>query len=117
MWVNFDVDIVDVGKERDCDVHAPVAHLIKRLRFDYKGWDEASEGCLERYASVEEVFVVCEYYPSRWVGYLRSHWGFWPCGEVNVWMVDMEDGMMLRTGEFFGLIKKIERERLGEEAV
>ena len=98
VWVNLDVDMIDIGEET-CVVHfEPIGHLIRRLRLVR---DVTFEGNLfeaaEKYEvkglfpNVEEVYLVCAAGIEDWEYLLGDLTRFWACPREHLYLLDYKD--------------------------
>lgn len=91
VWVNFDLDLIDIGEGRHFGSFAPVGNynkVVKRLKFRRTNWcfveDEFPFG--GRYKTLQEVFVECPPgNPSKYrEGVVELGW---VCGPKNVHLI------------------------------
>jgi hypothetical protein len=104
VWVNFKIDIVYIGNGNHLDVYKAVAPQVQRLQFKAEFSDEvfsrSSMKYLQYFTSVKEIFVVCMDGMNAWWGALRGDQEHsWPCSEENVWLLNPENGIMIRGSE------------------
>jgi hypothetical protein len=104
VWVNFEIDIIYIGNGNHLGDYIAVAPQVQRLRFKAEFSDEvfsrSSMNYLQHFTSVKEIFVVCMDGMNAWWGALEeSQEHLWPCGEENVWLINPENGIMMRGSE------------------
>jgi hypothetical protein len=98
-WINLDIDTVDIG-ETYFSFFEPVAHLIKRLRFTRdvteEYWYHTESRELRIFTNLIEIQVAVESsdFMVRWHGASIEY--FWPCGEENVVVVELEKGTSMK---------------------
>ncbi|KAJ4359618.1 uncharacterized protein N0V89_000173 [Didymosphaeria variabile] len=114
VWVNFDMDIIDVGRYSHFDVYEKVASMVQRLRFEAENhYDPVFDFGMERakiFSNAKEIYVVCKYGLTPWWGALEDY--YWPCGGENVWFIDPNDGTMMRGAELDEMVEKERRKRI-----
>jgi hypothetical protein len=97
VWVNLEIDMISIGTTMFASYN-PVAPIIQRLKFERKNSDELFYHYevqeLRDFVNVKEIHVVCADGMGGWHGALEDH--YWPCGEENVFMIDPDDGRMMR---------------------
>ncbi|CCC06238.1 hypothetical protein SMACR_00455 [Sordaria macrospora] len=91
VWVNFDLDLIDIGEGRHLGTHSFVGRhnaAVKRLKFKRTDWcfveDEYPFG--KRYKNLEAVYVQCPPgNPSKWrEGVVELGW---VCNPANVHLI------------------------------
>jgi hypothetical protein len=120
VWVNFEIDIIYIGDGNHLRLYKAVASQIQRLRFEAEFSDEAfyrsSTKNLQYFTSVKEIFVVCMDGMNTWWGALQEH--TWPCDEESVWLIDPDNGNMMRGFENDAICEQQSRDRslqMGED--
>jgi hypothetical protein len=92
VWVNFDIDIIDIGKSLFKDFK-PVAPFILRLKFEremHSEWfyyDEVDD--VQDFVNTTEIYIVPSDGLSACIGATEEH--YWPCGEDNVFYIDPDN--------------------------
>lgn len=95
VWLNLDIDIVDIGKSRLEDFE-PVAESIHRLRLEreYSALDYSENFYdyeireLRRFVNLKELYFVCADDLYSWEDMLEDYGYYCPCGEENVFFID-----------------------------
>ncbi|KAF2449121.1 hypothetical protein P171DRAFT_427400 [Karstenula rhodostoma CBS 690.94] len=118
VWVNFDLDIIDIGPGWHFELYAKDAPKIQRLRFETADREDdlfqrSGIRRLRLYTNVREVFVVCKDGLDSWWRALDDY--EWPCGVENVWFVDPDDGKMMRGTALDEMCEKDFRRRTIEQ--
>ncbi|KAK3395672.1 hypothetical protein B0T20DRAFT_360057 [Sordaria brevicollis] len=92
VWVNFDLDIIDIGNGRHFGTYSPIGRAnsqkVKRLKFIRDDWcfveDEYPFG--KQYQTLEEVYVDCpKGNPAEWKEKVVELG--WVCGPENVHLI------------------------------
>lgn len=79
----------------------PVAHLIKRLKFERENscesfyYFEAKE--IRNFANAKEIHVICGDGIEAWHQASSEH--HWPCGKENLFLIDKFDGRVMNSIE------------------
>jgi hypothetical protein len=118
VWLNLEIDIVSIAT---CEFSSfkPVAHLIRRLRFereignDYFYYSEARE--LRSFVNAKEIHVVCIDSIESWHEASKEH--CWPCGGENVFFIDRDDGRMMRSIELDAMCDQVLKESWAAEGL
>ncbi len=97
VWANLEMDMISIGTTL-FDEYEPVAPLIRRLKFEREHSDDfffyREVHRLRDFLKVREVHVVCADGLRSW--HLATEEHYWPCGKQNVFMIDPDDGRMMR---------------------
>jgi hypothetical protein len=113
VWLALEIDIVDIG-ETYFSLFKPVASVIKRLRFERENSDKffyhSEVNKLRHFVNVKEIQIVCADGLGSWHGATEDH--YFPCGEEHVYLVDPEDGEMMKATD----LDKMLEQRFREEA-
>jgi hypothetical protein len=108
VWLNLDIDMVDIGASRFCDYECIVS-VVKRLKFERENGNEwffhSESRQLMKFVSVEEIHVVCADGFWMWAGALYDHG--WPCAEEKVVFIDPFDGRVARGMEFENICRQM----------
>jgi hypothetical protein len=91
IWINMDIDVMDIG-----DTHMayfkPIAHLIKRLKFNRmiinENWYDTESALLQIFTNVEEIQILCGDSFYNWGDEVDSF--VWPCPLENLVFIDEE---------------------------
>ncbi|KAH7633212.1 hypothetical protein B0T09DRAFT_280215 [Sordaria sp. MPI-SDFR-AT-0083] len=87
IWVNFEVDLINIGKTRFDAFPQFFEHSIRRLKFesayDYNKFKYDSH--LEHWVNLQEIQIVCTDGIEKWV-LLEDVWGLWKTR--NVLLID-----------------------------
>ncbi|CAN9132517.1 unnamed protein product [Alternaria alternata] len=101
VWLDLDIDMVDIGASRFCNYES-IASAVKRLKFERENSEEyfyhTESVELMKFASVEEIHIVCADGFWMWAGATHNH--SWPCAEENLVFIDAFDGRVARGIEF-----------------
>ena len=96
VWVNLDIDIICIGTVYTT-YYKPVAPLIQRLQLEsieaifIDHWRDSE---LHDFVNLKEMYLNCADGMWTWYGQMKDI--HWPCGEENVFMIDPDDGRMIR---------------------
>jgi hypothetical protein len=101
VWANLDIDIVSFGYVDHKDYEA-VGALVQRLQISERdspscGADHWYSLDLGYFQKVKEIYVICK--GGMWTWHYDVDEQYWPCGKENVFMVDPDDGRMIRADE------------------
>ncbi|CAN9298256.1 unnamed protein product [Alternaria alternata] len=118
VWLNFDIDMVDIGTSW-LAYFQPIASNIKRLKFERENTDEywyhSEKKKLKDFKNVEEIHVVCADGFFNWGGVTDEH--SWPCADDNIVFFDPYNGQVARGMEFERICRQMlldmRRERTG----
>jgi hypothetical protein len=118
VWLNLEIDMVSIAT---CAFGSfkPVAHLIRRLRFereigyDYFYYFEARE--LRSFINTKEIHVVCTEGIEAWHEASKEH--HWPCGAENLFFIDRHDGRMMRSIELDAMCDQVLKESWAAEGL
>ncbi|KAL2145842.1 hypothetical protein VTI28DRAFT_6139 [Corynascus sepedonium] len=115
VWLNFDVDMVSIGKTELRDFRA-VAHQVRRLRLERSLFSETfsrTESALigDLFFNLTEVHLIC--LDGMRSGYSVTEDIYFPCGPENVYFVDPEEmgGKMMSSVELDSLVIREYEER------
>ncbi|KAK4106756.1 hypothetical protein N658DRAFT_491384 [Parathielavia hyrcaniae] len=102
VWVNWDMDISSIGTSYFSHFHSS-APLIKRLKFERANTDESfyhwEVNDLYAFLNVKEIFVVCADGVRAWHAAIEEHYTKWQCGEENLYLIDPDDGRIMKATE------------------
>jgi hypothetical protein len=96
VWVNMDIDIICIGTVHTI-YYKPVAPLIQRLELEAHDAiyiDHWRDTKLDDFINLKEMYLVCA--DGMWCWHKVTREIYWPCGEENVFMIDPDDGRMIR---------------------
>ncbi|RYP31502.1 hypothetical protein DL767_005725 [Monosporascus sp. MG133] len=93
VWLNFDVDMVSIGKTDLRDFRA-MAHQVRRLRLERSVFSEVfsyteSELIGDLFANLTEIHLICP--EGMRSGYKVTDDIYFPCGPENLYFVDPEE--------------------------
>jgi hypothetical protein len=95
VWINFDIDMVDIGVSEFRDFES-IASKIKRLKFERENTDEffyyTENQQLLKFVHAEEIHVVCADGFWNWGGALYEH--PWPCTHDKLVFFDPTEGLV-----------------------
>ncbi|KAL2136766.1 hypothetical protein VTI74DRAFT_1807 [Chaetomium olivicolor] len=100
VWLNLEIDMISIGT---CafDAFKPVAHLIRRLKFERRYGDEGfyyfEATNIRSFVNAKEIHVVCPDGIESW--HEASKENYFPCGAENLFFIDLNDGRMMRSIE------------------
>jgi hypothetical protein len=82
VWLNFDIDMVDIGNSY-LSAFKPIASKIKRLKFERENsneaWFNTEKRELKDFKNVEEIHVVCADGFDQWAFSMYDI--SWPCAD------------------------------------
>jgi hypothetical protein len=101
VWLDLNIDMVNIGASRFCNYES-IASAVKRLKFERENSEEyfyhTESTELMKFASVEEIHIVCADGFWMWAGATYEH--SWPCAEENLVFIDASNGQVARGIEF-----------------
>ena len=101
VWLDLNIDMVDIGASRFCNYES-IASAVKRLKFERENSEEyfyhTESTELMKFASVEEIHIVCADDFWMWAGATHEH--SWPCAEEKLVFIDAFNGRVARGIEF-----------------
>ncbi|CAN9345915.1 unnamed protein product [Alternaria alternata] len=114
VWLNFDIDMVDIGNSY-LSAFKPIASKIKRLKFERENsneaWFNTEKRELKDFKNVEEIHVVCADGFDQWAFSMYDI--SWPCADDKILFLDPSEGQVANGMEFEGRLKDLERLRSG----
>ncbi|KFY07214.1 hypothetical protein V492_07347 [Pseudogymnoascus sp. VKM F-4246] len=97
VWLNLDIDLISIGKSA-LESFEPVGPSIRRIKLQRTNpedwWNHGEAQEISTFVKAEEIHIVCEDGLSCWRFATEYH--SWPC-EENVFLIDPEDGRMVRS--------------------
>ena len=97
VWLNLEIDMTSIGTTLFTN-YKLVAPIIQRLKFERENSSEFFYHLevqeLRDFVNVKEIHVVCADGMQAWHLAMEEH--YWPCGEESVFMIDPDDGRMMR---------------------
>jgi hypothetical protein len=116
VWANLDIDVISIGCS-ETKFYEAVGPMIQRLKLERwsplfgSHWYSLNLHC---FANVKEIYVVCA--DGMWMWHDAMEDQYWPCGEENVFMVDPDDGRMIKAVEMDKIFdrERAEAERWGD---
>lgn len=108
VWLNFNIDMVDIGTSEFGDFES-IAPNIKRLKFERENsneyWYNTEKRQLVDFKNVEEIHVVCTDGFSQWSFAMYDH--TWPCAHDKIVFFDPLEGQVARGTELEGICRQI----------
>ncbi|KAB2106612.1 hypothetical protein AG0111_0g4801 [Alternaria gaisen] len=108
VWLNFDIDMVDIGTSSLSDFK-PIASNIKRLKFERENsnefWFNTEKRELVDFKNVEEAHVVCADGFEQWA--FSMCYVSWPCADEKVLFFDPLEGHVANGLEFEGICRQM----------
>lgn len=104
VWLNLEIDMIDVGYQDFPGKFWPAAASIQRLKLRYELWDWAYEDVAARASlgackNLKEVHILCEdgFFPWAY----KKCWSEydWPCGKENVLFPEPGDDRLITGSE------------------
>lgn len=116
VWLNLEIDMISIGTSGFA-AFKPVAHLIRRLRFERENGDESfyyfEARELHSFVNAKEIHVVCPEGIEAWYEARKDH--HFPCGEENLFFIDLNDGRMMRSIELDEMCDRVLKEAWAAE--
>ena len=117
VWVNFDIDIIFLGRHGKFQDYKPVAPLVQRLKFERDMYDEDFAyfdlDDIFVFNNVKEIHIVCDGGLRNWHGVSQQY--SWPCDNENVFCIDPADGRMMTSIELDVMVDEILEEGYRQE--
>ncbi|OBT71453.1 hypothetical protein VF21_10605 [Pseudogymnoascus sp. 05NY08] len=97
VWLNLDIDMVSIGSRVSFEAFKPVAHMIKRLKFERENQTEYfyhfESRAMLSFVNAEEIHVVCQDGFWDWHQAIEEHG--WPSSAENIFFIDVDKGLMM----------------------
>ncbi|KAI5371729.1 hypothetical protein CC77DRAFT_987358 [Alternaria alternata] len=108
VWLNFDIDMVDIGNSY-LSAFKPIASKIKRLKFERENsneaWFNTEKRELKDFKNVEEIHVVCADGFDQWAFSMYDI--SWPCADDKILFLDPSEGQVANGMEFEGVCRQM----------
>jgi len=100
VWLNLDIDMVSIGTDPFI-WFKPVAHLVRRLRFERKigceFYNRSESHEIGSFVNLDEIHVLCPESIEAW--HRAKEQVDLPCGAENLYFIGLNDGRMMRSTE------------------
>jgi hypothetical protein len=108
VWLNFDIDMADIGNSY-LSAFKPIASKIKRLKFERENsneaWFNTEKRELKDFKNVEEIHVVCADGFDQWAFSMYDI--SWPCADDKILFLDPSEGQVANGMEFEGVCRQM----------